>query len=54
MRYGPEYETIEDTRQKLQDRRNVISIKTNKQNIHEKKSKPTFICNELTKKVFFN
>ncbi|CAI2184690.1 5925_t:CDS:2 [Funneliformis geosporum] len=29
VRYGPEYETIEDTRQKLIDRRNVISIKTN-------------------------
>jgi hypothetical protein len=36
VRYGPEYETIEDTRQKLQDRRNVISIKTNEQKIHEK------------------
>ncbi|CAG8533477.1 6074_t:CDS:2 [Racocetra persica] len=28
VRYGPEYETIEDTRQKLQDRRNVVAIKT--------------------------
>ncbi|RIB08119.1 hypothetical protein C2G38_2252210 [Gigaspora rosea] len=28
VRYGPEYETIEDTRQKLQDRRKVVAIKT--------------------------
>ncbi|CAG8490059.1 10686_t:CDS:2 [Diversispora eburnea] len=32
VRYGPEYETIEDTRQKLEDRRKVIAIKT-----HERK-----------------
>ncbi|RHZ46043.1 hypothetical protein Glove_637g19 [Diversispora epigaea] len=34
VRYGPEYETIEDTRQKLEDRRKVIAIKT-----HERRDK---------------
>ncbi|RIA84354.1 hypothetical protein C1645_418120 [Glomus cerebriforme] len=38
VRYGPEYETIEDTRQKLQDRRNVIYIKTSEQKNYEKKN----------------
>ncbi|PKC68065.1 hypothetical protein RhiirA1_534455 [Rhizophagus irregularis] len=37
VRYGPEYETIEDTRGKLRDRRTVISIKTNEQKEHENK-----------------
>ncbi|CAG8591481.1 9827_t:CDS:2 [Scutellospora calospora] len=32
VRYGPEYESIEDTRQKLQDRRNVVAIKTREHN----------------------
>ncbi|CAG8512442.1 6932_t:CDS:2 [Rhizophagus irregularis] len=38
VRYGPEYETIEDTRGKLRDRRTVISIKTNEQKEHENKT----------------
>ncbi|CAG8679676.1 22535_t:CDS:2, partial [Cetraspora pellucida] len=36
VRYGPEYETIEDTRQKLQDRRNVVAIKTREYNDENK------------------
>ncbi|CAG8466656.1 11381_t:CDS:2 [Ambispora gerdemannii] len=28
VRYGPEYESIQDTREKLQDRRTVVAIKT--------------------------
>ncbi|CAG8697828.1 6955_t:CDS:2, partial [Cetraspora pellucida] len=36
VRYGPEYETIEDTRQKLQDRRNVVAIKTREHNDENK------------------
>jgi hypothetical protein len=42
VRYGPEYETIVDTRQKLHDRRIVVSIKTNEQKGHENKSKKEF------------
>ncbi|CAG8520448.1 8535_t:CDS:2 [Paraglomus occultum] len=32
VRYGPEYESIEDTRQKLQDRRNTVALKLRGQN----------------------
>ncbi|CAG8495952.1 2314_t:CDS:2 [Paraglomus brasilianum] len=32
VRYGPEYESVEDTRQKLQDRRNTVASKLRGQN----------------------
>ncbi|CAG8652646.1 10997_t:CDS:2, partial [Dentiscutata erythropus] len=41
VRYGPEYESIEDTRQKLQDRRNVVAIKTREHTDENKDAKST-------------
>ncbi|CAG8456605.1 1614_t:CDS:2 [Acaulospora colombiana] len=39
VRYGPEYESIEDTRQKLDDRRKVIDIKTQERKIEKRLEK---------------
>ncbi|KAF0418309.1 RNA-binding protein 48 [Gigaspora margarita] len=47
VRYGPEYETIEDTRQKLQDRRKVVAIKT-REHDENKDSKSTTTSNTTT------
>ncbi|CAG8739926.1 2686_t:CDS:2, partial [Funneliformis mosseae] len=49
VRYGPEYETIVDTRQKLIDRRHVISIKTN-----EKKDENTLTKFQKTRPIQSN
>ncbi|CAG8478372.1 4694_t:CDS:2 [Acaulospora morrowiae] len=39
VRYGPEYESVEDTRQKLEDRRKVIEIKTQERKVEKKNEK---------------
>ncbi|CAG8504016.1 11842_t:CDS:2, partial [Racocetra fulgida] len=48
VRYGPEYETIEDTRQKLQDRRNVVAIKTREHDENKDKDAKLTTLNTTT------